>query len=116
MIQVQMPLIEIPEHGWSGTYKKVELRHRHRDLISQLFELAELLGCDFNSAALRVLQTSTRRVIEEERGVNSRLAMPFSSVQPSHPSPPPASNFVPVEPISQPSPSSSNARSGADLI
>lgn len=73
--------IEIPEFGWVGDKKKIEIRGER--LIRDIFELATVMETDFTAATLRILRTSVRRVIDEERGVNQRLAnsvpIPLSS-------------------------------------
>ena len=64
--------IEIPEFGWVGNKKKIEIRGER--LIRDIFELATVMETDFTAATLRILRTSVRRVIDEERGVNQRLS------------------------------------------
>lgn len=102
--------IEIPEFGWVGDKKKIEIRGER--LIRDIFELATVMETDFTAATLRVLRTSVRRVIDEERGVNQRLAnsvpIPLSS---AHNSSQPQPCF-----LEQKVDRTQTHKSGADLI
>lgn len=109
--------IEIPEFGWVGDKKKIEIRGER--LIRDIFELAAVMETDFTAATLRILRTSIRRVIDEERGVNQRLsnlAITPSSAQASPLSQP--GNFeqnVSEEQTNITRPQTTS-KSGADLI
>lgn len=112
-------MIEIPEFNWSGDKKKIEIRDP--EVIRIVFHLASLMRTDFTTAVMRVLTTSTDRVIAEERLTRERLAAPFGGISttvPTTPPPPPLQHQTPELPsvVNEVPAPSKPKRSGADLI
>jgi hypothetical protein len=68
--------IHIPEAGWSGNQKKVEIRDEK--IIRAVFQYAELIGTDFTEAMRRALLISLPLVIENEKLAQARLAACFT--------------------------------------
>lgn len=102
--------IEIPEFGWVGNKKKIEIRGER--LIRDIFELATVMETDFTAATLRILRTSVRRVIDEERGVNHRLANSQSTPLSSPSNLSLSQPYSPEPKVDRPQ----TQKSGADLI
>jgi len=111
-----MPIIKIPEAGWAGAGKKIELRQE--SVIRDVFELAALLETDFTQAVYRVLKTCTRLVIEEEKALKARLAQ--TVIRHPQPQPQPQPQVIQSQPAQvfqqQSTARSRSSSSGADLI
>jgi hypothetical protein len=117
--------INIPEFGWSGNQKKIEIRDEK--LIRQIFEYAGLIGTDFTEALRRTLTLALPVIIENERLSRERLAacfrsssesVPFtpSAPQTIAPAPVPVSAPEPIYQYQEPAKAPKKKVSAADLI